>query len=361
MKCRDEEHWMRILLSGWMQRLWTLEEAVLGRDRLRFQFLEGVISLPSIDSQFSHIFGIYSPGLPSLSQNIGTVATDSFPHISKFQLPEASITKPLVKPFELFEGTGPLYHLSGVQLRRTTKEEDQYLCSASLIGLDIRPIAQFNSVLDRARAFYTAIAKHNIPVAGNNLFSDEQKLSVDGFRWAPATLLTRKDYPLVYENITGWYFGPQGMLCRYPGYILSDLPDDIYNYKYIATCIREKAEIWESVHSAIRNYLDFVPQLSGEPNPNLGRFALVLNRFEDSTNGLNRSMHSGLLVYIYCIEGSGTSQCIYARYIQPVRRWSKDDDSSDERQDQELTTAQQSNTLAYADVHYLKELNWCIG
>jgi Heterokaryon incompatibility protein (HET) len=41
-----EERVVRICVSGWMRRLWTLEEGVIGRPKLTFQFLEGSMPLP---------------------------------------------------------------------------------------------------------------------------------------------------------------------------------------------------------------------------------------------------------------------------------------------------------------------------
>lgn len=35
----------RTLLSTWMRRFWTLEEGILSRERLEFQFQDGIISM----------------------------------------------------------------------------------------------------------------------------------------------------------------------------------------------------------------------------------------------------------------------------------------------------------------------------
>jgi hypothetical protein len=43
IKCSLMEPCTRVLCSGWMKRLWTLEEGVAGRERLYIQFLEGSV------------------------------------------------------------------------------------------------------------------------------------------------------------------------------------------------------------------------------------------------------------------------------------------------------------------------------
>jgi hypothetical protein len=74
-----------------------------------------------------------------LSHKIRAVAMNHFLYLSKLELPDTSISEQLIAPFKPYEG--PLYLLSGVQLRQTTKQEDQYLCSASLMSIDFRSIA----------------------------------------------------------------------------------------------------------------------------------------------------------------------------------------------------------------------------
>ncbi|KAB8262240.1 hypothetical protein BDV32DRAFT_120340 [Aspergillus pseudonomiae] len=359
---------MRILLSGWMQRLWTLEEAVLGRDRLCFQFLEGAVKLPSLISEQPAVFWELLGQTPFLSHEIGAVAMDRLPHLSKFELPDTFISEPPVAPFKPYEGPSPLYLLSGVQLRQTTKQEDQYLCSASLMRIDVRSIAQSDSTLDRARAFYTSLANRRIPVPAQILFSDEQKLPTDGFRWAPATLLSQSDNPLLLlDNVTGWYFGPDGLFCRYPGYYLSDLPKDLSNYECVVATYRQRVEIWEPVRPQFVDLTTSVNSslvLRREEHSYPEHFALLLNQINDANSehyfGSKSSKNLAVLAYIYRSEDTGVSQVLYARYIQAVRKmWPREDDSDGKLRD--MTSVLQSRKSYHTGASYLKHSDWCIG
>ena len=49
--CTKEELVARIFLSTWMRRLWTLEEGILSRGNLEFQFRDGTVSMSDLSEQ----------------------------------------------------------------------------------------------------------------------------------------------------------------------------------------------------------------------------------------------------------------------------------------------------------------------
>lgn len=73
--------------------------------------------------------------------------------------------------------------------RSTTKESDEALCLASLIGCDLQPIMD-HSINHQARmkAFFTSLNK--VPVGV--LFSSKSRIAEDGYRWIPSTCLWRR-------------------------------------------------------------------------------------------------------------------------------------------------------------------------
>jgi hypothetical protein len=120
----------------------------------------------------------------------------------------------------------------------------------------------------------------------------------------------------VFNNITGWYFGPEGLFCCYPGYYLSDLPKDLSNYQCVMASYRQRAEIWEPV----RQFVDVTTFINSslvsrrEENHYPGRFALLLNQINNTNSEYNSRSRSSeylaVLAYIYRTEGAGVSQVL---------------------------------------------------
>jgi hypothetical protein len=368
VECRQEEQLMRIILSGWAQRLWTLEEAVFGRDRLFFQFLEGAVPLSeSITSQSQDYWDRLggSDVAPNLSRHIAVVAMDLFPHLSAFELQDLKPPdiKLLVPPFVQYEGQGGFFLLAGMQLRKTTKIEDQYLCAASLMRIDIRSIAQSNSALERSRAFYTVLAERRVPVPAQILFSEEPKLPIHGYRWTPASLLSQSAYPLLHPEISGWYFCPDGIYCRYPAYTFENLPEALSDYLWIETSHQQNVELWQPASCSWVDLTKCLPsvqtfEIEGERHIS-GRFVLLLNRTSDVGSKANSNNYEAVLAFVYRFENTGPSPVFYARYIQAIRKVRPLEDLDCGLDD--LENPLHSNKSVQVEVLYTSPVDWCIG
>src|SRR5579871_3156398 len=80
--------------------------------------------------------------------------------------------------------------LVALQFRNTSKREDEYICLASLLGVSIPRSADGSkrTVQESMKELLLLLSKKSATVPTLFVFSDEQKIQIDGFRWAPLSL-----------------------------------------------------------------------------------------------------------------------------------------------------------------------------
>lgn len=204
---------IRIMCSGWMKRLWTLQEAALAaespdsRGKMYFQMGDGPVLWNKLSQAFEHKPSRPRPHPPKLNALITTIyevksrlnfefgvlvsMNDRLPSIHDLQKP------------------GPDTHFQrlsrAVQNRSTSKSEDEPICLASLIGLDVADILSVQTAAERMSHFYLLLRE--IPTAiifpqlgVKNLLS--KNLQDAPFRWAPKSLLLL-DEPVGIDIILG--------------------------------------------------------------------------------------------------------------------------------------------------------------
>ncbi|BCS20370.1 uncharacterized protein APUU_20802S [Aspergillus puulaauensis] len=138
------QSFMRIRLSAWMRRLWTLNEGVLA-NKLCIKFADGFLDVQERAEAAQK--ESYESELTSIKGSFGTPSRDADNFHWKFRLlrinvisepdprlvkrTETSITSPGAKRcFAIMEA------FSAALYRSTSKERDEMLCFASLIGWD---------------------------------------------------------------------------------------------------------------------------------------------------------------------------------------------------------------------------------
>lgn len=162
----DSETILKILVSGWNGRLWTLQEGALAK-RLFFQFADGAYDLDH--------------GVSTLHQ-----MTDQHPHWL--------LRRPIQERLVDFRGfrhsrtnieakLAPL--IRALAFRLTSVASDEALCLTALLNLDVSEI-QKSSESSRMQTFWSLW--QTVPLG--LLFSwSGPRLDVEGFRWAPSTFL----------------------------------------------------------------------------------------------------------------------------------------------------------------------------
>ena len=155
----------RMLCSGWMRRLWTLEEALLtqkgrhnmyklwiqtcGRPVAFGQILQqDMHSLYYSEKAIHHMFSMFPPGHSLLT---------------KFH---------------------SLSH--ALEYRTTSKPADEAICLAGILGLDIRSVARAG---DTSEPCMCALFSQITELPAEIVFYDSEGLKTKGFRWAPQSLL----------------------------------------------------------------------------------------------------------------------------------------------------------------------------
>ncbi|KAK5736311.1 hypothetical protein LTR17_007475 [Elasticomyces elasticus] len=154
---------LRILLSGWMKRLWTLQEGVLGRHALWFQFRERAIPLAEIIEEVDN-----SPCHPfnRIRQTV----------LARLPL-HTLLSQKNVLGLKLLPAA--LFH------RATSKLEDEPVCIAGLLGANLGKILEMSDSSSRMKALLIEIGK----LPQGILFLAGPKLEKENFRWAPTSLL----------------------------------------------------------------------------------------------------------------------------------------------------------------------------
>ena len=177
-QCRRTELATRVLCSGWMRRLWTLQEALIAEktsnaSKLDIQFLEGPL-------EFNAIAGKSVRSLYQTEAALKSVFS-AFPQFSSRDRSFAFLTRAL-------------------KYRTTSKREDEAVCLGPLLGLDpddISAILGEDSAEARMKKLYILMGE--IPAAV--LFNSAKKLKND-LSWAPASLLgLRKDIDLSNRSV----------------------------------------------------------------------------------------------------------------------------------------------------------------
>lgn len=163
--CCNEEVLLRIALCKWNRRLWTLEESVVARSKLLFQFCDRSIVLPAPNK--------------SISNDIAFRCTRL---ISRY-LP----TNPDI-----------LSVITTLHFRSTSWSADEPLCIGYILNVDVSSIVDIDDVPQRMLELYRLLSNKNPKFPWQFLFTDEEKLTISPFRWAPASFLNLKLHDVSY-------------------------------------------------------------------------------------------------------------------------------------------------------------------
>lgn len=209
---------IRMLCSGWMKRLWTLQEATLasealGEDRIFFQMQDGPFLYQKYDRNRTA-----STSLDGLTTELQVEERDLLDEHGVMILLGEQI--PSVRAMrDMREGWSPFHVIfAAIEHRSTSKVEDIPLCMASLLGKDVSFVLSGDSAEQRMANFYMLMRE--VP-AGILWVEKAKKLSMAPFRWAPISIA---ECPMM--TFMGWHdviCDVAGLHVQYPGFILKEI------------------------------------------------------------------------------------------------------------------------------------------
>ncbi len=216
-----EETCARIISSGWMRRLWTLQEGALSarNGRLWFQFRDQAINLKPLWQQIIQIY--------NNDWSRRGLATDILVRMRVLQIFfRRDVGADLAMVDEAF------------QHRSVSVSSDEPLLIGTLLGLDVAGILS-GSDETRIHRMWSLMptAVHGIPKC--ILFRLGPRLNKEGYRWAPSTMLYHEDSNVTLQTVReGDDQGSptdHGLMVRLPGYHMSfpkrpsGLPINLWN------------------------------------------------------------------------------------------------------------------------------------
>lgn len=159
-----EECLLRIATSGWMQRLWTLQEGMLARE-LYFEVSDGLIDCSHFDGATASVACGLVPILHYRRQN-DTDFQQRLTHVPHCTLHD-------------------LIRL--LRFRSTKYPTDEPLAIAGLLGVDAAKLVRIENGEERMKTLYLEVREvpHNLVVLG---WSVKRLSSIPNFEWAPASL-----------------------------------------------------------------------------------------------------------------------------------------------------------------------------
>ncbi|KAI0383681.1 hypothetical protein F5Y04DRAFT_19052 [Hypomontagnella monticulosa] len=166
------EFFMRLFCSAWMRRLWTLQEGVLGQ-HLTVWMNKSAQSFEDMYAQFER--SVNEQPLPigfPLWRRWQNWRQLGNPRWEDGQGNDASVAK-----FRVLH--------AALRFRRTSKKEDEAICVASLLNLDLKNIISVKTGAERMAKLWQAIGEFPTGL----LFTLGPRLQEEPFCWAPASML----------------------------------------------------------------------------------------------------------------------------------------------------------------------------
>ncbi|OQU96206.1 hypothetical protein CLAIMM_02319 [Cladophialophora immunda] len=162
------EAFARIAASGWMRRVWTLQEGVLA-SRLFAEFRDGVMDVTSAVSKVNEETN-------ASRFELNMVPIEFMLVVGLLQ----SIRRARDRSCEFFINVW-----NAMRLRRTSWRGDEIICFAQMLGL---PVKEILAVEGHEQRMMTCLSMlDHVPLG--LLFTYGPKLTIQGYRWAPRSFL----------------------------------------------------------------------------------------------------------------------------------------------------------------------------
>ncbi|KAF3932083.1 hypothetical protein ABW20_dc0105914 [Dactylellina cionopaga] len=168
------EKYIRIHLSNWHHRLWTLQEGQLAKS-LYFQFYDGAQSFHDMRGHMPEPNHKYTDASTICSPIVYTSAIE----LERFY-----------RYFETKSGTEDIANrmrscAKYLRGRETSRKEDETLCVSTVLGLKPGPLIPAKTAGDRMAVFYDMIERFDPTI----VFHNYPRLQKTGYGWAPSSFL----------------------------------------------------------------------------------------------------------------------------------------------------------------------------
>ena len=192
-----------VRVSDWMLRLWTFQEACLSKQNLVFAFRDKAVTLQELDCEDS--------------------TTHSYEKVFVQRARSRLFSDRIPDPRRMSNVNLLLHSASTLHRRETTKAEDEAICLATLLDIDVAELPQKPCLVD--------LLKHMKTVPGALMFAPGARSIVKGYQWAPASFLAQGNRSYIADPETPYEATPTLQGLRVERNILSIEGDLIFRTK----------------------------------------------------------------------------------------------------------------------------------
>lgn len=194
-----EEALIRINLSGWMRRLWTLHEAVRSK-RMSFQFANGAVDLEDltrrISSPMSGMFNVVGQRAVSALEETSTLCKEQDGHVRMARL------------------------WTLMRWRLTSWVQDETICMMNMLDVRREIVYDFATTPDFLRLKRFLLLYDQYPA--ELIYIPGPRLTETGWAWSPASWLVRRFTNMEQQELETTSVRPairisKGLVVKYPG------------------------------------------------------------------------------------------------------------------------------------------------
>jgi hypothetical protein len=288
----------RLMITPWSRRLWTLQEAVLGKT-VALQFNDGYIELDHLLKSWStRTFQNRLQNTPFLSDMFYFTIAWEFLQSLRYPYKDNATTSNIPEESSVRENgaSNMMAAMRALAFRNTSVLADEVLCLSVLLNLDVHIILQ-TPPADRMMKIWS-LQKILYP---SMIFWDGPRLEHPGFRWATATLLQGRIHnPTAYQvGRTCAKLLSSGLLIQYPGVVLSGLINPVPAFYFSDQTEGTYQVICLNKTKGVMSEQDcLTPSRVDDPNC-FERLAIIMSRpLGDTTTGERNSNSQAILASV---------------------------------------------------------------